>query len=209
MRLIVGLGNPGRRYRGTRHNIGRAVLDALARAHGISITTEDGWAEVGRGAVGSQRVILARPETYVNVSGTAVADLRRRHRIPPDRLIVICDDLDLPLGGVRLREKGSHGGHNGLRSIIDALGTTEFPRVRVGIGRPPAGVDPADFVLQRPSAEERPLLDEAVVRAAEGVRLWVIEDVQAAMRFCNPKPEKGKPDGGNRARNDPHPGQTV
>jgi PTH1 family peptidyl-tRNA hydrolase len=193
MRLIVGLGNPGRRYRGTRHNIGWEVLDLLARANGISVTTEDGWAEVGRGIIGGQRVMLGRPQTYVNVSGTAVADLRRRHRIPCDCLLVIYDDLDLPLGGVRIREKGSHGGHNGLRSIIDALGTSGFPRVRLGIGRPPVGVDPADFVLQRPSSEERALLDEAVVRAAEGVRLWVAEGVQAAMRFCNPKAEK-RPD---------------
>jgi len=187
MRLIVGLGNPGRRYRGTRHNIGWEVLDALARAHDISIATEDGWAEVGRGTIDGQRVLLARPQTYVNVSGTAVADLRRRHRIAPQHLLVIVDDLDLPLGAVRVREKGSHGGHNGLRSIIDDLGTTEFPRIRVGMGRPPAGVDPADFVLQRPSREERAVLDEAVARAAGGVRLWIAGDIQAAMRHCNPK----------------------
>lgn len=201
MRLIVGLGNPGRRYRGTRHNIGWEVLDALARAHGISITTEDGWAEVGRGTIDGQRVLLARPQTYVNVSGTAVADLRRRHRIRPDHLLIVLDDLDLPLGTARVREKGSHGGHNGLRSIIDALGTTEFPRIRIGIGRPPVGSDPAEFVLERPAPEERVLLDQAVTRAAEGVRLWIAADMQAAMRHCNLKPE--------RRRNDPRPGETV
>ncbi len=201
MRLIVGLGNPGRRYRGTRHNIGWEVLDTLARAHSISITTEDGWADVGRGTIGSERVLLARPQTYVNVSGTAVADLRRRHRISPDHLMIVLDDLDLPVGTARVREKGSHGGHNGLRSIIDALGTNEFPRIRIGIGRPPAGVDPADFVLQRPSADERALLDEAVIRAAEGVRLWIAGDMQAAMRHCNLKSE--------RKRNGPRRGETV
>jgi len=185
--LIVGLGNPGRRYRRTRHNTGWEVLEALAGAHGIAIATEDGWAQVGRGAIGGRRVMLARPETYVNVSGTAVADLRRRHRVPVEHLMVIVDDLDLPVGAVRVREKGSHGGHNGLRSIIEALGTTAFARVRVGIGRPPAGEDPAEFVLQRPTPEERVLLDEAVAIAAEGVGLWVTEGVDAAMRLCNPK----------------------
>ncbi|MDQ7840388.1 MAG: aminoacyl-tRNA hydrolase [bacterium] len=187
MRLIVGVGNPGRRYRRTRHNTGWEVLEALAGAHGISIATEDGWALVGRGTIGGRRVMLARPETYVNVSGTAVADLRRRHRVPVEHLMVIVDDLDLPVGAVRVREKGSHGGHNGLRSIIEALGTTAFARVRVGIGRPPAGQDPAEFVLQRPGADERVLIDEAVALAAEGVRLWAVEGVDAAMRLCNPK----------------------
>lgn len=201
MRLIVGLGNPGRRYRGTRHNVGWEVLDALARAHGIAISMEDGWAEVGRGTIDGQRILLARPQTYVNVSGTAVADLRRRHRVSPAHLLVIFDDLDLPLGAVRMREKGSHGGHNGLRSIIDALGTMEFPRIRIGIGRPPAGVDPADFVLERPLPEERTLLDEAVLRAAEAVRLWIAGDMQAAMRYCNLK--------NGRRRNGPRPDETV
>jgi PTH1 family peptidyl-tRNA hydrolase len=193
MRLIVGLGNPGRRYRGTRHNIGWEVLDLLTRRHRIAIDTDDAWSQIGRGTIDGRRVLLARPETYVNVSGTAVADLRRRHRIAPADLLVIVDDLDLPVGALRVREKGSHGGHNGLRSIIDALGTTDFPRVRVGVGRPPDGVDPADYVLQRPPSDERPILDEAVRRAAEGVALWVTQDVQAAMRHCNPRSEPDPP----------------
>ena len=188
MRLIVGLGNPGRRYRGTRHNIGWEVLDLLARSHGIRIATDDGWAETGRGTIGGRRVILARPQTYVNVSGTAVADLRRRHRVAVEDLLVIVDDLDLAPGVVRMRARGSHGGHNGLRSIVDALGTTAFARVRVGIGRPPAGVDPAEFVLERPTGPNRLLLDEAVARAAEGVALWIAQDADAAMRHCNVKP---------------------
>ncbi len=187
MRLIVGLGNPGRRYRGTRHNIGWEVLEALARAYGVAIATEDGWALVGRGAIGGRRVMLARPETYVNVSGTAVAHLRRRHRVPMEHLMVVADDLDLPVGAVRVREKGSHGGHNGLRSIIEALGTTAFARVRVGVGRPPTDQDPAEYVLGRPAADERVLLDEAVARAARGVELWVAEGASSAMNYCNPR----------------------
>lgn len=189
MRLIVGLGNPGRRYRGTRHNIGWEVLDRLAVAHGIVIDREDGWAEVGRGTIGGENVILARPQTYVNASGVAVADLRRRHRVSLSNLLVVLDDLDLPVGALRLREQGSHGGHNGLRSIIDALGgAREFPRLRIGIGRPPDGVDPADYVLGRPTADERIELASAVERAAEGVRRWITEGIQAAMRYCNARP---------------------
>lgn len=199
MRLIVGLGNPGRRYRGTRHNIGWEVLDLIARSHGISIDTDEGWAEVGRGTIAGQAVLLARPQTYVNVSGAAVADVRRRHRVAPPDLLVIVDDLDLPVGAVRAREKGSHGGHNGLRSIIEALGTAEFPRIRVGIGRPLPGVDPADFVLERPPAGERALLDAAVARAAEGAAVWAAEGVQAAMRHCNPR----------RTRIAPQPGEVA
>ncbi|MGH2374076.1 MAG: aminoacyl-tRNA hydrolase [bacterium] len=190
MRLVIGLGNPGRRYRGTRHNIGWEVLDRLAREHAIRIATEDGWAEVGRGAIGGQRVLLARPQTYVNASGTAVADLRRRHRIAPRDLLVIVDDLDLPVGTVRMRARGSHGGHNGLRSIIDALGTSDFARIRVGIGRPPGGVDPADHVLERPSGGDRLLLDEAVARGAEGVAIWITKGPDAAMRHTNVKPRR-------------------
>lgn len=187
MRLVIGLGNPGRRYRGTRHNVGWEVLDRLAHDHDIGISTDDGWAEVGRGTIGGKRVLLARPETYVNVSGMAVADLRRRHRVPLEHLLVVVDDLDLPVGAVRMRERGSHGGHNGLRSIIDALGTTDFARIRVGIGRPPAGVEPAEFVLNRPTGDDRRLLDDAVSRAAEGASLWITRGADAAMRHTNLK----------------------
>ncbi|MDR7555702.1 MAG: aminoacyl-tRNA hydrolase [Armatimonadota bacterium] len=185
MRLIVGLGNPGRRYRGTRHNMGREVVERLAATCAIRVDMEEGWATTGRGTIDGQRVLLAWPETYMNVSGQAVADLRRRHRIPVDHLLIVCDDLDLPPGTIRLRERGSAGGHNGLQSVIDALGTAAFPRLRVGIGRPPAEVDPADYVLQRPTPQERALLDDAVARAVQGIVLWVRDGPQAAMRFCN------------------------
>jgi PTH1 family peptidyl-tRNA hydrolase len=185
MRLIVGLGNPGRRYRGTRHNIGWEVLERFADAHRISIDEDDGWADIGKGAIGRERILVARPHTYMNVSGTAVADIRGRHRIAHERVMIVYDELDLPAGTLRLREKGSHGGHNGLRSVIEELGTTAFPRLRVGIGRPPAGVDPADYVLERPTADERAVLDAAAARAAVGLALWVTDGVQAAMRYCN------------------------
>jgi PTH1 family peptidyl-tRNA hydrolase len=185
MHLVIGLGNPGRRYRGTRHNIGREVVDLVAHRHAIAIDRDEGFATVGRGAIDGRRVCLARLETYMNVSGVAVADLRRRHRVQPQRLLLVVDDLDLLAGTVRMREKGSHGGHNGLRSVIEELGTSDFPRLRLGIGRPPAGVDPADYVLERPTGHERAELDDAVERAAAGVALWVSEGIQAAMRYCN------------------------
>jgi PTH1 family peptidyl-tRNA hydrolase len=185
MRLIVGLGNPGRRYRGTRHNIGREAVERFAETHQIAIDKEEGWAEVGRGLIARERVLVALPQTYMNVSGTAVADLRGRHRIAHAHVMIVYDELDLPLGTLRMRERGSHGGHNGLRDVIDAFQTNAIPRLRVGIGRPPAGVDPMDYVLERPSTPERQMLDDAVAAAAHGLHLWVTEGMQSAMRYCN------------------------
>ena len=184
MKLIVGLGNPGRRYQGTRHNIGARVIDTLARRHHVALR-EEGWADVGALTLDGARVLLARPQTYVNVSGTAVADLRRRHRLPLENLLVAFDDLDLPVGQIRLRAKGGHGGHNGMRSIIETLGSEEFARLRVGIGRPPEGVDPADYVLSRFSKEEQAQLDEAVERAADAVEAFVRRGIEAAMSASN------------------------
>ena len=188
MRLIIGLGNPDRRYRQTRHNIGWEVIDRVARRLGVAVDQEEGWAIAGGGTIGRQRVLLAKSQTYVNLSGTAVADLRRRHRLKLSDLLVIVDDLDLPLGRLRLRPGGSHGGHNGVRSIIDALGSDAFPRLRVGIGRPPEGMDPADFVLTPFTKEERATVDEALDRAAEAVETVVREGLPAAMNRFNPKP---------------------
>ncbi|TMJ03853.1 MAG: aminoacyl-tRNA hydrolase [Bacillati bacterium ANGP1] len=188
MKLIIGLGNPDRRYRHTRHNVGWEVIDRVGRRLGIAVDQDDGWATVGAGTVGRRRVLLAKPQTYVNLSGTAVADLRRRHRVKIEDLVVVVDDLDLPLGRLRLRPGGSHGGHNGLRSIIDALGSDAFPRLRVGIGRPPEGMDPAQFVLTPFTAEERATMDPALERAAEAIETVIREGLQAAMNRFNAKP---------------------
>ncbi len=185
MKLIVGLGNPERRYRGTRHNIGWEVVDRLAQRRGIAVTQEEGWAQVGRGAFSGQRVLLAKPQMYVNMSGVAVQDLRRRHRVKVEDVFLIVDDLDLPLGRLRIRPKGGHGGHNGLRSVIDALGSGGFPRVRIGVGRPPEGVDPAEFLLSRFAASERQVVDTALDRAAEAVELAVVNGLEAAMTHYN------------------------
>jgi len=188
MKLIIGLGNPDRRYRHTRHNVGWEVIDRVGRRLGIAVDQEDGWATIGGGTVGRRRVLLAKPQTYVNLSGTAVADLRRRHRVKLEDLVVVVDDLDLPLGRLRLRPGGSHGGHNGLRSIVDALGGDAFSRLRVGIGRPPEGMDPAQFVLTPFTAEERATMDPALERAAEAIETVIREGLQAAMNRFNARP---------------------
>src|SRR2546422_10092571 len=184
MKLIIGLGNPDRRYRHTRHNVGWEVIDRVGRRLGIAVDQDDGWATVG-GTVGRRRVLLAKPQTYVNLSGTAVADLRRRHRVKIEELGVVVDDLALPLGRLRLRPGGSHGGHNGLRSIIDALGGDAVPRLRVGIGRPPGGMDPADFVLTPFTVEERATMEVALDRAAEAIETALREGLPAAMNRFN------------------------
>jgi PTH1 family peptidyl-tRNA hydrolase len=184
MLLIVGLGNPGRRYRGTRHNVGREVVQHLADRLGVRLE-EDGWARTARARVDGVTVVLAVPETYMNVSGQAVRDLLRRGRRHPGDLLVVHDDLDIPLGHVRLRPGDGAGGHNGIRSIIAELGTGMFPRLRIGVGRPPAGVDPAEFVLDRFTPEERRVVDEAVARAAEAAVTAAREGLPAAMNRYN------------------------
>lgn len=189
MKLIVGLGNPGRRYRGTRHNVGVQVIEALTDRHGASLR-EEGWADTAVVTLDGARVLLARPQTYVNVAGTAVADLRRRHRIPLDSLLIVYDDLDLPVGQIRLRAQGGHGGHNGMRSIIETLGSREFARLRVGIGRPPQGRDPADFVLSRFAPEERVPIAEAVARAADAAEVFTRRGIEAAMSAFNLRPTR-------------------
>ncbi len=185
--MIVGLGNPDRRYRGTRHNVGWELIDRLARRWGIAVDDDEGWAKVGRGRVARTHVLLVKPQTYVNLSGVAVADLRRWHRVKVEDVVVIVDDLDLPLGRVRLRPKGGSGGHNGLRSVIDALGSEAFPRVRVGIGRPPEGRDPADFVLTRFSPNEHEVVEQALERAADALEVAVTDGLEAAMTKINTK----------------------
>lgn len=191
MRVIVGLGNPGRRYRATRHNLGRDVVERLAAQLGVR-WNEEGWARTARARVGAASVVLAFPESYMNVSGQAVRDLLRRRRRRAADLLIIYDDLDLPLGQLRLRPGNGPGGHNGLRSIIEALGTGQFPRLRIGIGRPPAGVDPVDFVLERFTSDERPAIDAAIARAAEAALAVATDGLPAAMNRYNVRTDSRK-----------------
>lgn len=184
MKLVVGICNPGTRYAGTRHNLGGRVVEHLAEQHGIGLTRRRFDALVGDGSVEDQRVLLVKPQTFVNLSGSAVAPLVRWHRCPLEDLLVLCDDIDLAPGQLRLRPCGSSGGHKGLKSIAACLGTEAFPRLRLGIGRGRAA-DPVDHVLGRFTAQEEELIAEAVVRAADAVRQWLREGIGPTMNTVN------------------------
>lgn len=184
--LIVGLGNPGREYANTRHNIGFRCVDALANRHNLIFDDKKrAKAKVASGQIGTQRVVLAKPQTYMNLSGSAVQSLLSFYRIPPARLIVIYDDLDLPVGTLRIRPKGGSGGHRGMADIIQRLGTQDFPRIRVGIGRPDPHIDPAAYVLRPFRDEEEPLIQEAVARVISAVETWLTDGIDRAMNRYN------------------------
>lgn len=184
--LLVGLGNPGREYQNTRHNIGFRCADAFTRAHGLAYERKKrSKAIVAEGMVAGQRVLVAKPQTYMNLSGSAVQGLAAFYRIAPERILVIYDDLDLPAATLRVRSKGGSGGHRGMTDIIRRLGTQDFPRIRFGIGRPPGRMEPADYVLQRFSADEEPAIAEAVERAVAAVEIWLRDGIDAAMNAYN------------------------
>lgn len=168
MLLVFGLGNPGRRYAGTFHNAGRMAVELLARDLGVRLRS-GGDADCGSGVLEGTTVLLGCPRTYMNASGLAVAPVYRRRAGSPEDLVVLHDDLDLPLGIVRLKRGGGTGGHNGLRSLLEELGTPDFLRVRIGIGRPPQGTDPADYVLSRVPPDARERFERGVAVAAEAV----------------------------------------
>lgn len=183
--LIVGLGNPGPEYRGTRHNVGFAVIDELSERHRIKIDRSRLKARVGSGKVGGIMVTLAKPMTYMNLSGQAIAPLLRDLNLKPDRLIVVADETDLPLGRIRLRARGGPGGHNGHKSIIGSLGTQDYARLRLGIGRVDKS-ETVDHVLGQFEFDERAIAEEMVRRAAEAVAVVVLEGLEAAMNSINP-----------------------
>jgi PTH1 family peptidyl-tRNA hydrolase len=184
--LIVGLGNPGSEYAAHRHNIGSQVVAALARAHGLTFSRQKRMkARVAEGRIDGRPVLLARPQTFMNRSGRAVGRLHRAHGIPSERILVVYDDLDLPLGRLRLRAEGGSGGHRGMRSVIASLGTQGFPRLRVGIDRPPGRMDPAEYVLQPFDKAQKPFLAEIVARAVAAVECWLAEGIVAVMDEFN------------------------
>ena len=168
MTVVAGLGNPGPRYQGTRHNVGQRVLDHLAPTLRAA-WRDEGWALVARGRWRDEPVHLVKPQSFMNVTGAPIAAALRRLHADPTDLIVVYDDIDLPLGTVRMRMKGSHGGHNGMRSVIEVLGTDEIRRVKVGVGRPEHKADVADHVLDRFRPEELPIIADAVALAAQRV----------------------------------------
>lgn len=185
VRLVVGLGNPGRSYQKTRHNLGYRVVDLLAEKHKTKFKGGKGEYLYCRIVVEGRKVYLLKPLTFMNASGQAVFDSLRFFDLTPPELFVICDDVNLPLGTLRIREKGSDGGHKGLRSIIYQLGTEEFPRLRLGIGPAPEGVDLEDFVLQRFKKEEEKSVEELIQRGSQAVESSIILGVRESMNRFN------------------------
>ena len=194
MRVIIGLGNPGMKYAGTRHNIGFDTVTALADKYNIKINNKKFNGLIGDGFIGGEKVLLVQPQTYMNLSGECVGQIADFFKIEPENLIVICDDINLDTGRLRIRAKGSAGGHNGLKNIIAHLGTEAFPRIRVGVGEKTEGWDLADYVLARFSKDDEPVMREAIKNAVGAVETWISDDIGTAMnRFNinpNPKPKK-------------------
>jgi PTH1 family peptidyl-tRNA hydrolase len=189
LKLVVGLGNPGRKYFGTRHNIGFEVLGELARRHSAPATKSRFESELTEVLLGSQRILLAAPQTFMNLSGRAVRQIVDFYRLPLDQLLVVCDDINLDTARLRLRASGTAGGQKGLNNIIQQLGTNVFSRLRIGVGMPPGQMDSADYVLSKFMKSEHDEMQHAVVKAADGVELWARVGVQAAMNEVNRAPE--------------------
>jgi len=191
--LIVGLGNPGREYADTRHNVGFQCVDALAATHRLTFNKVQAKAILADGLIGDRQVTLAKPQTYMNLSGESVSALMNFYKLTPDALIVISDDLDIPLGTLRIRITGSAGGQNGLKNIIQHLGTQDFARIRIGIGRPPGRMDAAAYVLQAFGKDERALADDAIQRATAAIGTWLTDGIAIAMTRYNGTGEPAKP----------------
>jgi PTH1 family peptidyl-tRNA hydrolase len=186
--LIVGLGNPGREYRYNRHNAGFMLLDRLVQRHGfLGFSRRQGKALITTGAIANAAVILAKPQTFMNLSGEAVSSLLRFYALPLDRLLVCLDDIDLPVGTLRLRPDGGSAGQGGLQSIIEQLGTEAFPRLRIGVGRPPGAKAAAHYVLRDFKGEELEFINQTLDRAADAVQCFVTDGLIVAMnRFNGP-----------------------
>lgn len=186
MYVIVGLGNPGREYENTRHNIGFRVIDAVAERYGIDVTEKKHRALIGKGAIGGQKVLLVKPQTYMNLSGESVRAVIDYYKVDEkDELIVIFDDISLDVGKLRIRKKGSAGGHNGIKSIIAHLGHDSFQRIKMGVGDKPKGYDLADYVLGHFSAEDNRLMEESIGRAVEAVAVMLQDGPDKAMNLYN------------------------
>ncbi len=188
MKIVAGLGNPGPRYAGTRHNVGFLVVDELARRSGVSTEKyERRWeAQVGEVQRGDERVLLLKPQTYMNLSGRSVLAVRQFYKLSLSDLLIVCDDLNLPVGTIRLRARGSGGGQKGLENILLRLADIEIPRLRIGIGQVDRSVT-TEYVLSRFSPQERELMEEAVTTAATAVECWLSAGIDAAMNRFNPR----------------------
>ncbi|MGN0437338.1 MAG: aminoacyl-tRNA hydrolase [Lachnospiraceae bacterium] len=187
MKLIVGLGNPTNEYEGTRHNVGFAVIDCLVEKYGIPLDTIKHKGMYGKGIIEGNSVILLKPMTFMNLSGESVIQVANYYKIAPEDILVIYDDINLDVGRLRIRKKGSAGGHNGIKDIIKHLGTEEFPRIRVGVGMKPGHMDLAKYVLSRFSKDEEPMMQEGFYRACDAARMILQEDIDGAMNTFNGK----------------------
>lgn len=190
MKLIVGLGNPGRLYTGSRHNIGFSVVKSLARHYKVALK-KDGAVFSLSNQVKAESLILALPMTFMNLSGSAVKGLLKKYKVSREGLLVVCDDLDLELGRIKIRPRGSSGGHRGLRSIIEARQSEDFCRLRLGIGRPQENVDTADYVLSPFTAREKEKIARMVREARDCCLCWVSEGIEQAMNIFNKTSYKG------------------
>ena len=188
MFVIAGLGNPDDKYKGTRHNVGFDVIDYLADKYNIAVDTKKHRAYIGKGVIEGQKVLLVKPQTYMNLSGESIHSLVDYYKIDPaEELLVIYDDISLDVGQLRIRKKGSAGGHNGIKNIIAQLGTMEFLRIKVGVGEKPKGYDLADYVLGRFSKADRELMEEAYADAAAAVGKIIWGEIDQAMNEFNKK----------------------
>ena len=187
MYIIAGLGNPTREYEKTRHNVGFEAVDVLADKLGARVTEKKHRAFYGTARIGSERIVLSKPQTYMNLSGESIRAMADFYKVEPDHIIIICDDINLAEGQLRIRTKGSAGGHNGLKNIISHLGTQEFLRIRVGVGEKPKEMDLADYVLDRFPREQEDVMAQAYKDAAEAAIMMVTDGAEAAMNYFNRK----------------------
>lgn len=188
MHVIVGLGNPGKTYANTRHNVGFDTIDLLAERNNIRVNKIKFKAVYGEGNINGEKVILVKPQTYMNNSGETVRDIANFFKLHPEHIIVIVDDIDIDFASVRIRKKGSAGSHNGLKSIIHLLGTEDFPRIKIGIGKRHQGQRLSDFVLSRFSKDERKIIEESLLYSAEAVETILKDGIEASMNKFNKRP---------------------
>ena len=185
MYIIIGLGNPGKKYEHTRHNAGFDAIDKLAEKYNIKMDKLKHKALIGEGRIGTEKVVLVKPQTYMNLSGESIVSICQFYKPEFDKVIVIYDDIDLDVGKLRIRKKGSAGSHNGMKSIIKCIGTQEFPRIRIGVSKPPEGWDLADFVLSRFPKEQKGDLEESFERAVLTVEEIIDSGIESAMNKYN------------------------
>lgn len=185
--VVIGLGNPGKRFENTRHNVGFDAIDRLSLKHKIAVTKVKHKAVIGDGFIGDKKVLLVKPQTFMNLSGESVREIIEWYKVSVKNIIIIYDDIDLPVGKLRIRPKGSAGTHNGMRSVIYQIESDDFPRIRIGVNKPPQGWDLADFVLSKFSPDERKNVDMAIENAAEAVEVILKSGVDNAMNRFNNK----------------------